>query len=431
VSGRDADSLQAQRVHRRALLRYLAASPLVAGLGAFACDAPDDDDTAIVDRLGTLGEPDQELGELVTAADQALDVFDLRVTAESTLPPAHYGYIATGVDGDVTLRANRTAFDRLQIRNRRLVGVDNVRTETTLLGTAMETPILVMPTGSQRAFHPDGELATARAAASQKHLMMLSTVSTTSVEDVTTARGAPIWYQLYPTSKWEITQKLLRRAEGAGCPVVVLTVDLTVSSNRLSLSRWIKRDRRDCAQCHASADSYGSQNTTFTRKPMFDGTGLQDSDFNTPMLTWEFVDRLKAATPMKVVVKGIVTSEDAERCVSHGADGIVVSNHGGRAEESGRGTIESLPEVVRAVRGRVPVILDSGVRRGTDVFKALALGADAVGIGRPYLWGLGAFGQPGVEAVLRILRAELRTVMAIAGARTIAEIRDGRVVRSP
>jgi 4-hydroxymandelate oxidase len=416
--------------HRRALLRYLAASPLLAGIGALACDSPDDDEAEVADRFGTLGEPDQDLGEVIAAAEDALDVFDLRVTAERTLPPAHYGYIATGVDGDVTLRANRSAFDRLQIRNRRLVGVESVRTDTTLLGTAMETPILVMPTGSQRAFHPDGELATARAAKAQKHLMMLSTVSTTSVEDVTAARGEPIWYQLYPTSKWEITQKLLRRAEAAGCPVVVLTVDLPVSSNRLSLSRWIKRDRRDCTQCHASGDAYGSQNTSFTRKPMFDGTGLQDSDFSTPMLTWEFVDRLRAETTMKVVVKGIVTAEDAARCVSHGADGIVVSNHGGRAEESGRGTIESLPEVVAAVRGRIPVVLDSGVRRGTDVFKALALGADAVGIGRPYLWGLGAFGQPGVEAVLRILRAELRTVMAIAGARTIAEIRDGSVIRS-
>jgi 4-hydroxymandelate oxidase len=429
MSGGDPASRDAQRAQRRALLRYLAASPLLAGLGTLACGSPDADDAPVTDRFGTLGEPDQELGEVIIDAEQALDVFDLRVTAERTLPPAHYGYIATGVDGDVTLRANRSAFDRLQIRNRRLVGVENVSTATTLLGTAMETPILVMPTGSQRAFHPDGELATARAAKSQKHLMMLSTVSTTSVEDATAARGEPIWYQLYPTSKWEITQKLLRRAEAAGCPVVVLTVDLPVSSNRLSLSRWIKRDRRDCTQCHASGDAYGSQNTSFTRKPMFDGTGLQDSDFNTPMLTWEFVDRLKAATPMKVVVKGIVTAEDAARCVSHGADGIVVSNHGGRAEESGRGTIESLPEVVTAVRGRVPVILDSGVRRGADVFKALALGADAVGIGRPYLWGLGAFGQPGVEVVLRILREELRTVMAISGARAIAEIREGRVVR--
>jgi 4-hydroxymandelate oxidase len=424
--------VQDHSAHRRALIRYLAASPLLAGLGSLACAESEEMEEGpdALERFGTLGEPDQALGEWIQSAEDALDVFDLRVTAERTLPPAHYGYIATGVDGDVTLRANRSAFDRWQIRNRRLAGIEDVRTDTSLLGTAMETPIVVMPTGSQRAFHPDGELATARAAQSQKHLMMLSTVSTTSVEDVAAARGAPIWYQLYPTSQWAITAKLLRRAEGAGCPVVVLTVDLPIASNRLSLSRWIKRDRRDCTQCHASGDAYGSQNTSFSRKPMFDGTDMKDEYWNTPMHTWEFVDRLRAATPMKVVVKGIVTAEDARRCVQHGADGIVVSNHGGRAEESGRGTIDSLPEVAAAVRGRIPVILDSGVRRGTDVFKAIALGADAVGIGRPYLWGLGAFGQAGVEAVLRILRAELRTVMGLAGARTLAEIRDGRVVRA-
>jgi 4-hydroxymandelate oxidase len=208
----------------------------------------------------------------------------------------------------------------------------------------------------------------------------------------------------------------------------VLTVDLPISSNRVSLSRWIKRDRRDCTECHAN-DDYSSRNTSYARKPMFDDTGMKDEYWNTPANTWAFVDKLLAATPMKVVVKGIVTSEDAERCVDHGASAIVVSNHGGRAEESGRGTIESLPEVVRGARGRVPIILDSGVRRGTDVFKAIALGADAVGIGRPYLWGLGAFGQAGVEAVLRILRAELHNQMGLAGTRTLAEIRDGRVVR--
>jgi len=419
---------------RRAFARFLAASPLLAPLALSACADDDKDATAmpgVGDGLGTLGEPDQALGELVASADQALDVFDMRITAQSVLPPAHYGYIATGVDGDVTLRANRSAFDHWQIRPHRLVGVDKVSTATTLLGTEMETPILIAPTGSQRAFHPDGELATARAAASQKHLMMLSTVATTSVEDVTAARGAPIWYQLYPTSRWDITEKLLRRAEGAGCPAVVLTVDLPVSSNRVSLTRFIKRDRRDCTQCHAGGkDAYGAGNTTFARKPMFDGTGITDGDFNTPALTWEFLDRLKGATTMKVVVKGIVGAGDAERCVQRGADAIVVSNHGGRAEESGRGTIDNLPDIVRMVRGRVPVILDSGVRRGTDIFKALALGADAVGIGRPYLWGLGAFGQPGVEQVLRILRAELRTTMALAGTRSLAEIGPDSVIRA-
>ncbi len=419
--------------HRRALLRYLAASPLLASLGPLACaeaDAGDAGDTTdLSGPTGTLGEPDQLLGELIANAEDALDVFDLRVTAQSKLPPAHYGYIATGVDGDATLRANRTAFDRLQIRNRRLVGVENVRMETTLLGTPMETPIVIMPTGSARAFHPDGELAVARAAKARKHLMMLSTVTTTSVEEVAKERGEPIWYQLYPTTQWDITEKMLRRAEGAGCRVVVLTVDLPISSNRVSLSRWIKRDRRDCTACHAN-DDYSSRNTSYARKPMFDDTGMKEEYWNTPANTWAFVDKLRAATPMKVVVKGIVTAEDAELCVEHGASAIVVSNHGGRAEESGRGTIESLPEVVRGARGRVPVILDSGVRRGTDVFKAIALGADAVGIGRPYLWGLGAFGQAGVEAVLRILRAELHNQMGLAGTRSLAEIRDGRVVRA-
>jgi len=418
------------RVPRRDFLRFLASSPLLAGVGAAACGRAGDASLADPARLGTLGEPDQELGELVAAAEDALDVFDFRVTAQGTLPPAHYGYIATGVDGDATLRANRTAFDQWQIRNRRLVGVEALDTGTTLLGTAMETPLLVMPTGSQRAFHPEGELATARAARSQRHLMLLSTVSTTSVEDVAAARGEPVWYQLYPTSRWEITERLLRRAEGAGCPVVVLTVDLPIASNRVSLSRHIKRDPRDCTQCHASGEAYGSQNTSFARKPMFDGTGMRDEYWDTPTHTWEFVERLKAATPMRVVVKGIVTAEDAEQCVARGADGLVVSNHGGRAEESGRGTLESLPEVARAVGGRIPVILDSGVRRGTDILKAIALGADAVGIGRPYLWGLGAFGQPGVERVLQILRAELRTAMGLAGVRTLADARNGRVVRA-
>ncbi|MFN0180916.1 MAG: alpha-hydroxy acid oxidase [Gemmatimonadales bacterium] len=416
-------------ISRRALLRYLAASPLLAGLGCAASPAKKDAESGL-DRFGTLGEPDQALGEEIARAEDALDVFDLRVTAERRMPPAHYGYIATGVDGDGTLRANRSAFDRWQTRNRRLAGIAEVDPSTTLLGTAMETPIVVMPAGSQKAFHPDGELATARAARAQNHLMMLSTVTTTSVEAVAEARGAPVWYQLYATARWEITEKLLRRAEGAGCPAVVLTVDLPVASNRTSLRRFIKRDRRDCTQCHSLEDEPGKPNTQYFRKPMFDGLGMKDQYWDTPTHTWEFVERLKAATPMKVVVKGIVTAEDAERCIRHGADGIVVSNHGGRAEESGRATLDSLPEIVRVVRKRIPVILDSGVRRGTDVFKAVALGADAVGIGRPYLWGLGAFGQAGVERVLRLLRAELRTVMSLAGTRSLGDVSGATMVRA-
>ena len=408
---------------RRDFLRFLAVSPLVSPLLASACRTGLGDDEAGA-VPGTRGEPDHEFGEYVRRAADALDVFDLRVTARRTLPPAHYSYIATGVDGDATLWANRTAFERVQIRNRRLHGSETVDTATTLLGTSIDTPIIVAPAGSQRAFHPDGELATARAAKSQKHLMVLSTVSTTSVEDVAAARGEPLWYQLYPTSRWDITERLLRRAEGAGCPVVLLTVDNPVGGNRHSLARGAKRDRRECGQCHAGNDS-----AAYMRKPMFDGTGMRGEYWETPMLSWEFVDRLKAATSMRVVVKGIVTAEDADACVAHGVDGIMVSNHGGRAEESGRGAIESLPEVVQAVRRRIPVIFDSGIRRGTDVFKAMARGASAVAIGRPYLWGLGAFGQEGVEQVLRILRAEFETVMRLAGTRSLSEIGPDRVAR--
>jgi 4-hydroxymandelate oxidase len=415
-------------LNRRDFLQGLTAAPLVGAIAACSTSETEPEASPAPDRPGTLGEPDQALGEVVTRPEDAIDVFDVRATAERTLPPAHYGYIATGVDGDATLRANRAAFDRLQIRNRRLVEVAQIDMSTTRLGTRMETPIIIAPAGSQRAFHPDGELATARAARAKQHLMVLSTVTTTSVEEVAEARGEPIWYQLYPTSRWEITEKILRRAEKAGCPAVVLTVDLPVTSNWLSLTRFSKRDRRDCTQCHANQDSPQSQNTPFARKPMFDGTGMKDAYFDTPMHTWDFVDRLRAATPMKVVLKGIVTAEDADLAVAHGAAAVIVSNHGGRAEESGRATIESLPEVVTAVRGRVPVIMDSGIRRGTDIFKAIAQGADAVGVGRPYLWGLGAFGQPGVERVLDILRKELQTVMALAGTRTLAEIRARGVI---
>ncbi len=270
------------------------------------------------------------------------------------------------------------------------------------------------------AFHPDGEIAVAKAAKAKGHLQILSTMTTASVEDVTAARGGPIWYQLYPTAKWAVTEALVRRADAAGCPVLVLTVDLPVISNRETASELARQDERDCAACHElGASTY----FRVDRKPMFDGldtSGLRDLD--APALTWDFISRLRNVTRMKILLKGIVTREDAKLAVDEGVDGIIVSNHGGRAEESARGTIESLPEVVEAVSGRIPVLIDSGFRRGTDIFKALALGADAVAVGRPYLWGLAAFGQAGVEAVLDILRQELALAMRLAGATSIAGI---------
>ena len=398
-------------LERRRFLRFLAGSPLLAKGAVGAAMA------ALASRASaeTPGFP-----SLIESPGEALSVFDFEAVAARTVPPAHFGFLQTGVDGETTLRANRSAFEALYLRPRVLTGRPEVDTRTELFGESWETPIVLAPAGSQRAFHPEGELASARAAGKQRNLQILSTVSTSSIEDVNAAYGAPVWYQLYPTSNWEIAERLVGRAEAAGCPVLVLTVDsLAGEGTKESQARAKSLDSRPCVACHASPEAY------LSRKPMFDR--LDISAANPALgwganLDWDFVRRLKASTSMKLVIKGIVTAGDAERCLENGADAIIVSNHGGRAVETGRGTIECLPEVVAAVAGQAPVLIDSGFRRGTDVFKALALGARAVCIGRPYLWGLGAFGQPGVEAVLALLRAELEVVMRQAGTPSLAEI---------
>jgi 4-hydroxymandelate oxidase len=353
----------------------------------------------------------------LSSAKDALDVLDFESAAREAIPPAHFGYMTTGSDDDATIRANRDGFTRIQLRARRLVDVSKVDLRTELFGTRWETPIVLAPVGSQKAFHPEGELAVGRAGNTRRTLQILSTVTTTSVEDVTQAAGHPIWYQLYPTNNPAIAEKLVRRAEAAGCPVLVFTVDNLVGRNAETQARFRLLDARDCTGCHqAGPVSY------FGRKPMFDGLDVTGLAVNDPSLTWAYVDRLRRLTRMKLVVKGIVTREDALLCKEHGADGLIVSNHGGRNESSGRGTIESLPEVVDAVGSAMPVLVDGGFRRGTDIFKALALGAKAICIGRPYIWGLGAFGQAGVERVLDILRAELELTMKQCGTKSIENI---------
>jgi 4-hydroxymandelate oxidase len=391
---------------RRQLLKFLAASPLLYCTAAGRLLAEE--------SLDAIQLPDF----LIKSPDDALDVFDFHAVAKHTLPPAHYGYLATGTDGNETLSANRRAFDQFYLRSMRMVDTSAISLETTLLGEPLQSPIVLAPVGSQGAFHPDAELATARAAKAQGHLQLLSNVTSTSIEDVIAARGAPVWFQLYPTNQWSTGQMMLERAERAGARVVVLTVDLNSGSNRVLLGQHLRTDDRDCSTCHGT----GSVEDFLRMNPMYEGSRVTYADFGTPDMTWDYLDRIRRVTSMKIVVKGIVTREDAASAVEAGADAVYVSNHGGRAEASGRGALESLPEVVEAVNGRVPVMIDSGFRRGTDIFKALALGADAVCIGRPYIWGLAAFGQPGVEKVLEMLKAELSMVMGQVGARTIADI---------
>jgi isopentenyl diphosphate isomerase/L-lactate dehydrogenase-like FMN-dependent dehydrogenase len=391
---------------RRQLLKFLAASPLLYCTAAGRLLAEE--------SLDAIELPDY----LIKSPADALDVFDFHAVAKHTLPPAHYGYLATGTDGNETLSANRRAFEQVYLRPMRMVDTSRISLETTLLGESLQSPIVLAPVGSQGAFHPDAELATARAAKAQGHLQLLSNVATTPIEDVIAARGEPVWFQFYPTNQWSTAQMMLERAERAGARVVVLTVDLNSGSNRVLLGQHERTDDRDCTVCHGT----GSVEDFLRMNPMYEGSRTTYADFATPDMTWDYLERIRRASSMKIVVKGIVTREDAAGAVEAGADAVYVSNHGGRAEASGWGALESLPEVVEAVNGRVPVMIDSGFRRGTDIFKALALGADAVCIGRPYIWGLAAFGQAGVEKVLEMLKAELAMVMGQVGARSIAEI---------
>ena len=360
------------------------------------------------------------------SAKDALSVMDFEAMARESLPPAHWGYLATGVDGDATLRRNREAMELYQLRARRLMGVVTPDLKTELLGEQWEMPIYLSAVGHQKMFHPDRELATARASKAQKAMQMLSTVSTTSVEDVAKERGAAPWYQLYIPSSWPETETMLHRVEAAGCKVLVWTIDTTGGRNTETLTRLARTDTRDCTGCHVVNPIGGSLALRNRSKPMFAGLS---GEMNPATADWSYVARLKKMTNMKLVLKGIDTGEDAALAREHGVDGIVVSNHGGRAGETGRGTMEVLPEVIEAVKGQLPVLVDGGFRRGTDVFKALALGAAAVGIGRPYIWGLKAYGQAGVERVLEMLRAELALAMRQCGTASVAGITRAAIQR--
>ncbi len=425
---------------RRRFVQFLAASPLLAGMGlgygelarlAFGKRKDHATLLGMVEDAGA-GHLSQDV-PLITSPAQAFDVFDFEPVAKKNLPAAHWGYLATGTDDDGTIQANREGFQRWALRVRRLVDVSRIDTALPLLGSRYDTPIVVNPVGSQRAFHPLGEVATARAARSKNHVMVLSNVATTGIEKAIEERQGPVWFQLYHRQDWNQTLQMVKRAEKAGAPAVVFTVDLIGGSNRETMRRYALTDSRECILCHKMGQPLPGESGVVddrdnSRKPMLAelAPGTPVPEVGTP--TWEFVRRLRDATGMKVFIKGIVTREDAELAIQNGASGMFVSNHGGRAENSLRATINALPDVVQGVRKRVPVICDGGFRRGTDIFKGLALGATAIGIGRPYIWGLASFGQEGIEAVLGILRKELEMTMRQAGTTSLASITPAYVV---
>jgi (S)-2-hydroxy-acid oxidase len=438
------DIVPSETEARRKFLRLLVASPLFACSHLFGTPLTNLLTTNAAVGLNALTDLDvlQQRDDVISSPDQAFDVMDFEPAARKALPPAHFGYLVTGVDEDGTVRANREGYSRIQIRPRRLIDVEKIDMSVRLFGTTWSSPVVICPVSSQKAFHPEGDIAVARAARNKDHLQILSTAATSSIEDVMAARGAPVWQQLYPTNVWEVGRAIVKRAEKAGSPAIVLTVDLQEGSNRETLFRAQTADKRECSACHSSSyTGYAREKPKAgsggfaqyaARKPMFDGLDLSKvTATHSANMDWDFVKRLRDAVSVKLLLKGIVTREDAQIAVEHGVDGLIVSNHGGRAEETLRPTIESLPEVIEGAAGKIPVLLDGGIRRGADIFKALALGATAVGMGRPEAWGLAAFGQAGVEAVLEILRRELTTIMRQAGTTSVDKITRSYVVIRP
>jgi 4-hydroxymandelate oxidase len=333
-----------------------------------------------------------------------INVFEYEELARTRLHPAVWDYYSAGANDEVTLRENRAAFERLQLRPRMLVDVSRISTATTLLGTPVSMPIGVAPTAVQGAACTEGECATARAAGALGALMVASTESTRTLEEIAQAATGPLWFQLYFSSRThEQALRLVQRAEVAGYRAIVPTADAPRSGRK---------------------ERHVRSRETFVWPPSGNLLSEPSEDEEDPdgSLTWEDVKWLREVTSLPIVLKGVLTAEDAILGIECGVAGILVSNHGGRQLDTVAATIEALPEVVEAVSGRCEVYLDGGVRRGTDVLKALALGARAVFVGRPVLWGLAVAGADGAQHVLELLRGELELAMMLAGRPTLESV---------
>ena len=347
----------------------------------------------------------------------AINLFDLERLSVERLPPLARDYYASGADDEITLRENRAAFERTPLHYRVLVDVSRRDLATRVLGEPVAMPVLIAPTAFHRLAHPDGELATARAARTAGTVMILSTLSTVGIEDVAAAAG-PLWFQLYVYRDRGATEALVRRVEAAGARALVLTVDAQVLGRR-------ERDVRNRFALPAglSIENMLAHGMGAVPSPA-QGSGLAAyfASLLDPALSWRDVEWLRSISRLPVVVKGIVRADDARRAVDHGASAIAVSNHGGRQLDTAPASLDVLARIADAAADRAEIFLDGGVRRGTDVVKALALGARAVLLGRPILWGLAVGGEAGVTAALSMVRDELDRAMALSGCPGIAAI---------
>ncbi|HWA08765.1 MAG TPA: alpha-hydroxy acid oxidase [Opitutaceae bacterium] len=344
-----------------------------------------------------------------------VDVSDFEREAKARMPHVSWEYISGAAADELTLRWNRESYDRLRLRPRAMVDVSKLDTRVTLLGREHPFPLLLAPTAYQRLTHPEGDLATARGAHAAGVTMVASIFSSDPIEAIAAAAPQPLWMQLYIQRDRDLTRELVRRAEASGCEALVLTVDTPVLGprNRELRSRFSLPPGVDRANLRGLPNALGAHRST---------EGAIFSALLDPSLTWKDVAWLRSITKLPLLVKGVLNPDDAVRAIDAGVAGIIVSNHGARNLDTEPATIDALPEVAAKVAGRVPILVDGGVRRGTDILKAIALGANAVLIGRPYLFGLAVDGAAGVTRVIQIIRRELEMAMAVSGRPKIADI---------
>ena len=356
--------------------------------------------------------------QYIPVLGDALNIQDLEKFAVQRLPEAPRGYYASGGWDEVTLRENREAYERIRVHYRCLVDVSKRDLSTEILGCKMSMPIIIAPTAFHCMATEEGELATVRAAGKAGAVMTVSTLATRTYEEVAAASSGPLWFQLYIAKEREFTKDMLARAEASNYRALMLTVDTP---------EWGRRERDVRNQFHlphhlsaANIAPYSPEGARMQHSGR--GMGQAFPWMVDNALTWKDVDWLREHSKLPLMVKGICRADDAVTAVEHGVQAIVVSNHGGRQMDGAPATIEVLPEIVAAVDGKVPVMVDGGVRRGTDVLKAIALGAKAVLVGRPILWGLAVAGEDGARAALEFLRAELDLAMALTGCPNLASI---------
>ena len=354
----------------------------------------------------------------VPALGEMLDAFDFEPVAHAKVPRQASDFLAWGADGEFTLRRNREAFDWVGLVPRGLGGAGKVQTASDLLGMKLSFPMLIAPTSRHGWFHPDAEAAThAGATAASNTPLIVSNAATLPVEKIAAAATGPWWFQLYPQPGPDYNRQTLEKAQAAGCRAIVVTVDQQASV--------YERSQHDERLATAATPRVAPTSVAPPRPP--------SNPYRVPdtrlWYEWTLLDEVRRVAKVPLAVKGIVTGEDARLCLEHGVDCIYVSNHGGRSLDYEPSTLEVLPEIADALQGRIPILFDSGIRRGSDILKALALGASAVGLGRVPLWGLAAYGPQGVQKVLEILQAELVQAMAAAGRPTLASI-DRSLVRT-